>query len=554
MIKWRNKLIVSCLGIIMILLCMNKIGAKAVGREIEGRVLFISSYSYGWPTVKSQIEGLEAGRGKGVILDYEFMDTKRVDDEISRQQFYEGLSYRLSQVEPYDVIIVGDDAALLFAMEYREELFQGIPLVFEGINNEELALELSEDPLITGIVERLSLEKNIDFGLTLYPAAKRVVAILDDSVTGEAERKAFYECAGKYPDLEFGEINTSSLSTNKLRQQLSKIEKDTILIHIMMSEDASGRKYSDEEAVRFILNNTRIPVLRMLEDGIGDGFLGGNVVSMYRSGKIAMGIAMEILGGRKTSEIKAIVESPNVYCIDELVLKEYGFSLSMIPEGAVVVNHQPTFWERNREVLIPGSILILALLVIILWVVFDNFKRRKLMEELEGARSIMEAASQHDFLTGLPNRSKFMIDLGDLVTSGTPCTIMMLDIDHFKHINDTYGHTAGDEALKQLADRLKSRQSPIQMPYRYAGDEFIIILKSSQKKIVEEQAFQCSQLFKKPFVLAGEKKQVGGSIGIASYPADAEDVEQLINRADEAMYEVKKSGRNHFAFYHAIGS
>lgn len=554
MIKLRKKLVFLCLGIIVILLCMNKIGAKAVDREIKGRVLFISSYSYGWPTVKSQIKGLEAGKGKSVILDYEFMDTKRVDDEQSRQQFYEGLSYRLSQVDPYDVIILGDDAALLFAVEHREELFDGIPLVYEGVNDEELALELSKDPLITGIVERLSLEKNIDFGLTLYPSAQKVVAILDDSVTGEAERKAFYKCAEKYPDLKFEEVNTSALSTNKLRQKLSQIGKDTILIHIMMSEDASGRKYSDEEAVRFILNNTKIPVLRMLEDGIGEGLLGGNVVSMYKSGQIAMGIAMEILGGRKSSEIEAVVESPNVYCVDELVMKEYGLSLSLIPEGAVVLNHKSTFWERNKEVLIPCSILILVLLAVILWVVFDNFKRRKLMEELEGARSIMEAASQHDFLTGLPNRSKFMIDLGNLITAGTPCTIMMLDIDHFKHINDTYGHTAGDEALKQLADRLKSRQSPIQMPYRYAGDEFIIILKSSQKKIVEEQAFQCSQLFKKPFILAGEKKQVGGSIGIASYPANAGDIEQLINRADEAMYEVKKNGRNHFAFYHSIGS
>ena len=126
---------------------------------------------------------------------------------------------------------------------------------------------------------------------------------------------------------------------------------------------------------------------------------------------------------------------------------------------------------------------------------------------------------------------------------------MMLDIDHFKHINDTYGHTAGDEALKQLAERLKGMQTPILTPYRFAGDEFIIILKSSQNKIKEKSAIQCHQLFGEPFMLAGEKRKVGGSIGIASYPADAGSIEQLIICADDAMYQVKKRGRNNFAFY-----
>ena len=79
-----------------------------------------------------QIEGIKAVIGQQAVLDYEFMDTKRVNDETSYRQFYEGLKYRLSKVEPYDVIIVGDDAALLFVEEYREELFAEIPIVFEG--------------------------------------------------------------------------------------------------------------------------------------------------------------------------------------------------------------------------------------------------------------------------------------------------------------------------------------------------------------------------------------------------------------------------------------
>lgn len=494
---------------------------------------------------------MRAKMGKNIVLDYEFMDTKRVDDEFSRQQFYECISYRLSKSEPYDVIILGDDAAFLFAMKYRETLFDGIPLVYQGVNDKEITEAFLDDSMITGIAEELSVEKNVAFGLTLYPSARKVVAILDDSITGRAERRSFYKCAELYPDLEFREINTSTLTTNELRREIRKLEDDTLLLYIVMTEDASGRRYSDEEASQMIVNHASIPTLCMLEDRIGNGFLGGNVVSMYRSGEIAAKVATDIIYGYQNSEIGTIIDSPNVYCIDELAMKRFGLPLSLIPEGAIIVNHQPSFWERYMEVLIPGSMLIIVLLGGIVWVVIDNYKRRKLMEELEDARSIMESASQHDFLTGLSNRSKFMTDLKNYVNEGTPCTIMMLDIDHFKSINDTYGHSAGDEALKQLADRLKEIQTPILTPYRFAGDEFIIILKSVQKKIVDKEAFRCSQLFKDPFLLAGEKKQIGGSIGIAAYPADAGEVEQLINCADDAMYQVKKSGRNHYAFYHA---
>ncbi|MCI8937330.1 MAG: diguanylate cyclase [Lachnospiraceae bacterium] len=544
-----------CAAIVVLLFCVNLISVHAKQEESKGRVLFISSYSYGRTNTQAQIEGMSAKMGKNIVLDYEFMDTKRVDDAVSRQQFYESISYRLSKSEPYDVIILGDDAAFLFAMEYREVLFDGIPLVYQGVNDKDITAEFLEDPTITGIAEELSVKENIAFGLTLYPSARKVIAILDNSITGQAERKSFYNCAELYPELEFEEINASSLTTNELRREIRKLGEDTLLLYIVMTEDASGRRYSDEEASQIIVNHARIPTLCMLEDRVGNGFLGGNVVSMYRSGEIAAGIATDIIYGYQNNEIGTIIDSPNVYCIDELAMKRFELPLTLIPEGAVVINHQPSFWERNKEVLIPGSMLVVVLLIAIFWVVVDNYRRRKLMEELEEARNIMESASQHDFLTGLSNRSKFMRDLKDYVAAGTPCTIMMLDIDYFKSINDTYGHSAGDEALKQLADRLKEMQTPILTPYRFAGDEFIILLKSAQKKIVDKEVFKCSQLFRDPFILAGEKKQIGGSIGIAAYPADALEVEQLINCADDAMYQVKKSGRNHYAFYHGqIGS
>lgn len=533
----------------LLLLFQAMLTVRAEEKE-DKRVLFISSYSYAWDTVQLQIEGIKAGLGDGVTLDYEFMDTKRVNDETAEKLFFEGLSYRLSKVAPYDVVILGDDAALIFAAKYQEELFAGIPLVFEGVNDEELAGELAKDPLITGVLEKLSVDKNIELGLRLNPDAKKVVAILDNSITGEVERKRFYKSAESYPELTFTEINASELTSTQLRRELKKVSDDSILIYVVMTEDASGKQYTNKESIRLISDNAAVPALRMVEGGIGEGLLGGNVVSMYKSGEIAANIAVSIAGGRDSGQIN-VMDSPNIYCVDQLVMNKFGLDMSLLPEGTQIINEQKNFFERNQEAMVPGAMLIIFLIIVILWVCIDNFRSRRLMKELEEARGIMESASQHDFLTGIPNRSKFMEDLETTIASGKPCTIMMIDIDDFKHINDNYGHTAGDDALRELAHRLKQMQSQILTPYRFAGDEFILLIRSEQKKIVEKTAYECRNLFSKSFVLAGTEMKVCGSIGISSYPRDAQDAEQLIINADDAMYEVKKSGKNNFAFYHA---
>lgn len=515
----------------------------------QGRVLFISSYSYGWDTVQLQIDGLMEGLAPGIAVDFEFMDTKRLDVEAAEQMLYDRLSYALSVVPPYDVIVVGDDAALKFAVDYREELFAGIPIVFEGINNVQYARELAQqDPLITGVVEELSLEKNIDLILQLRPQTKRIIAILDDSLTGEAERQNFYAAQDRYPDLTFGEINVSQCSTVDLRTRLWQQNGDTVLLFIVLSEDKSGKIYTNLEAVQTLVKYTKIPVMRMVDSRIEEGLLGGYVVSMRKSGQIAGQMASSIVGGTDPAQIE-VADSPNVYYINEEVMDKYGMSMGKLPKDVEIVNHRITFFEKYENIVVPMLVFAVSMIVILAIVVYDNLHRRKLLSELEGTRSILESASQHDFLTGLHNRSKFVEDLTQMIEQEVPCTVIMLDIDDFKNINDVYGHAAGDEALKQVADRMKAMSSQILTPYRYAGDEFIMILLSEQGKIVEKTAYGCRQVFAKDFIIRGAKKKITGSIGIATYPKDAGTVEQLIVCADKAMYQVKKSGKNKFAYY-----
>lgn len=139
----------------------------------------------------------------------------------------------------------------MFGLQYREELFGEIPLIFEGVNDTELAISAAQDPMITGIIEKLSIANNIELGMKLNPSAKKVAVILDNSITGMAVKREYYRYAREYPELEFTDINASELTLNQLRQKISMVGKNTILIYVLMTENASGKQYSEKRSHPF---------------------------------------------------------------------------------------------------------------------------------------------------------------------------------------------------------------------------------------------------------------------------------------------------------------
>lgn len=543
-----SKRISALLAVLAVVLCLAVPSSSYAATDISsGRVLFISSYAMSWDFVEEQIAGVRSALSDDVFVDYSFMDTISVGDDTGTDEYYRSLAYKLSIVAPYDALVVADDAAFRFVMEHREELFSGIPVVFLGINDASYAAEVSVDRNICGVIEDLPFKECIDLAVSVCPRATRVVNIFDGSLTSEIEKTHYYSLTSLYPKLALTDIDSSEISTQDLASLISGYGDETILIHSLLTRDGSGRQYSLAEAARFISRNAHIPVWRTVDGGIGGGVLGGCVASMRRSGELAGQMVSEVLRGRRLPALT--VKSPSVYRIDEKVMQEYNLSRSQFPKGTVYVNHDVNFFERYQVVLIPLVIMLAVMAVFTIWISVDNVKRRKLMKELSKARNILENASQHDFLTELPNRAKFMEDIKVAFERRAPVTLYMLDIDHFKHINDTYGHAAGDEALKVLAGRLAQLESDLFTPYRLAGDEFICILLSDNYKIVDSIAVQILGVFQKPFTFAGDKHDVHGSIGIASYPANAADSEGLMSCADAAMYQVKLSGRNAYRYY-----
>ncbi len=165
------------------------------------------------------------------------------------------------------------------------------------------------------------------------------------------------------------------------------------------------------------------------------------------------------------------------------------------------------------------------------------------------AEEQIEYHAYHDVLTQLPNRKLFTDRLTQNLTharrSGKPLAVMFVDLDHFKEINDTLGHTAGDELLLEMARRLRGCVRADDTVARLGGDEFTIVL--SELRHPEDAVTVAEKIItavQRPVVIAGAPIDVSASIGIALYPVDGNDPESLLRNADSAMYRAKEAGRN----------
>ena len=161
----------------------------------------------------------------------------------------------------------------------------------------------------------------------------------------------------------------------------------------------------------------------------------------------------------------------------------------------------------------------------------------------------LERLAFHDPLTGLPNRLLFRDRLDHALLrarrEGHQVALLFVDLDHFKRVNDTFGHPAGDQLLRQVAQRLSAALRNEDTVARVGGDEFVVILEGlGDDTDVAEVAEQIIERFGEPLILGDERLLVSLSIGISLYPDDADDASKLLERADRALYRTKAGGRN----------
>ena len=174
--------------------------------------------------------------------------------------------------------------------------------------------------------------------------------------------------------------------------------------------------------------------------------------------------------------------------------------------------------------------------------------------ERKEARTQIARLAYYDMLTGLPNRARLRDLISEAIEAcpaGKHVALAFLDVDNFKDVNDTLGHSAGDELLVQLAHRLRAQILPGDLLGRLGGDEFVIVLPNRDADEASLVASRITEALVVPLQIGTRQVPMSASIGISMYPDNATDIDTLIQQADAAMYKAKQAGRSTFRFFSA---
>ncbi len=563
------------------------------GDLTDKRVLFLSSYSPSFETFFKQVEGLKSVLDKNrVTLDIEFMDSKRFYTDENYQNFYKSLKYKVDNSEKYDVVIVGDDNALSFVTEH-EELFIDIPIVFLGINDIENAKSHSENSTITGIYESVSLSGTVELAQKLKPDAERVIALVDSTITGQAVKKEYDLLDDNSDDLVFESFDLSEMTYEELQSLLSYTTEKDILLLIAVRRDMTGEVVSFRDGLDIIFAATGQPVFCLYDFGLDEGLIGGEVVSFKEQGQKAGEIALEILSGEKISNIN-LVENSHMKILNYNLIEKYNLSTDNLPDDVIFINKEESVLKKYLPYIV-GGIIIIVLQGLLIFYLYNNVQIRKstegellnkkqelicsndelaiLNEEMLASNeeltdsneklsnAIVKIEEQNQEIFNLVylddlTKTKNRLAISELIDKwlanpydNYSYAILFLDVDNFKLINDTFGHDFGDRIIIETGRRLATLETENIQIGRFGGDEFLIIFKDKNIDNISEFLYELEELFKEPFSIDNRSLFLTISVGVSLYPIHGIASKELIKKADMALYEAKKSGKNRSVIY-----
>ncbi len=375
--------------IIIYLILSIAFTSNNIWAEGNSRVLYISSYNPSFPTFAQQVGGItDSFKNKNVQLDIEFMDTKRFPGEENIKSFYSLLSTKLAKLPAYDAVIVADDNAFSFAIQYQHKLFDRLPIVFLGVNNIDLAFEQQNNPLMTGVVEAVSMQETLSLIQKLHPETRRIIALVDDLPSARADLKLFHSNQQNFPAIELTELSLAELSFDAFAEHLRALQKTDVALLLSAYQDATGRNLPFAESLALIRENLHQPLYHLWQHGMGQGILGGKIISHYEQGKSAAEIVLRILGGVPVQSIPIMSESPNRYTFDDRELRRFGVSLSSLPADSIILYRPQSFFREHQSVLILTLIIFIGYSLLLIGMYINIRSRKKTEKRLKESENL----------------------------------------------------------------------------------------------------------------------------------------------------------------------
>lgn len=386
-------LLTACLC--WVLLCPTP-HAQAAPRASR-HVLVLNAYhpTYGWTAnivagVRAELDAME-----DVDLAIEFMDTKKIYTPEYAASLAALYAQKYAKIR-FDLIISSDDDALNFLLEYKDQLFPGVPAVFCGVNNYREG-RLRGHAGYTGVNEENNLDRSFELIAQQLPGTRRIVLLADKTATGVVWQKTL---AARKPewDRRFAFTTLTDVTTEELTAQLRALPADAVVLWGAFMRDRADTPLSFSQSLKLVVEAAPVPVYGFMDITVSEGAVGGFVVSGFAQGQTAARLGKRILAGESVDRVPVVRESPNVYMFDHDAMRR--FHIEGVPPGSIVKNRPFSFYETYRTYVwaaLAGmgteTLAILALLGILRAITRNS--RAKLRESEQRYRSIVDDGTDY---------------------------------------------------------------------------------------------------------------------------------------------------------------
>ncbi|WP_440905488.1 ABC transporter substrate binding protein [Catenovulum sp. SX2] len=539
--------------------------------ETKARILLINSYhpQYDWTAQLTQgVKNTLSAFLPDENFHVEYMDARRfVSDPVHLQHLTQLLLHKYRSFKP-DVVITADDAAFYFLLNHPE-LFADTPVVFGGVNVFKSEL-LQDRDNFTGILEGMEISGNIKLIEKIQPEVQQVILLADKTELGSRmTAQARLELAKLTTRLSVKIWDDFSLA--ELQQSVRTATPDTAYLILGMHKDRNGQYFSFSEHLLPLTNMSTVPIYGMWGAIlINQGVMGGLMNNPLQHGASLAQIAKDIIRGKQVSDIPIRDKSDFVATFNYRQLQRFDINLDLLPKGSRIEGRSESFYQKYTEI-VHASLAVFTILLAAIALLALNIQRRmhaekqllqlnkvlddkvrsrteKLQDANVQLNSMMDELKQlahTDPLTSLYNRRAGMKKLNKLVTrcisADKELSLVLLDIDYFKRINDNYGHDEGDRILIALAKTLDEGIRPTDFLYRWGGEEFLLLFPNTSSLDTTSLCKRLQSMTSN--ILVANEYSVTFSAGIAQLTKD-ESSADLLKRADEALYQAKGNGRN----------
>ena len=340
-------------------------------------VIVLNSYHLGFAWSDAEISGL-LERLRTVYQDItppvEYLDAKRYPSWDHADHLKELLHYKY-RGRKIDLVVCLDNPALDLTLRYREELFPGIPVVFAGISDLEPYL-LAGHRRITGVAETVDMAGTLEIALSLHPGTKKVLVINDQTQSGVASRREMEVVARSFAGrVDFLYMRPASFT--EVQQQISSLEKDSLVLIESYATDRLGNSLSLDESTRLFASAATVPVYGIHETRLGHGIIGGRLLGGREHGRRAGDLALQILAGEDPDNIPVDRQSTARPMFDYDQLVRFQIPPEALPPGSTIHNKPLSVFNTHREYVISSCavIVILAGMVILLTLSIRRHRR-----------------------------------------------------------------------------------------------------------------------------------------------------------------------------------